>query len=283
MLKTLSAKDFKALAHLETSQLMTHHKGKLKFSLTKPNVLVGPNGAGKSALLDTIALRFLASQTGESALDDKYMMGHDAEANWSRENSWTRDYKFLEGLKVETDNGPVAYYRPHHIPGNEADVTHALMCGYDKEARAFDKLTRDKSSGQKSQALLARLLAALDGSGLPTGYKLHNWRYGRELRDMYEVSRQQGYTGPWEYQAEVLKAFVATAEGAVPLVLMDEPEQSLDAKAQMQLWKAISTADCSRMQVIVATHSVYPLLHAKQFNIIESEPGYAAQVLELMR
>lgn len=279
MLKSLSVKDFKALAHLETSQLMARHEGTLKFSKTKPNVIVGPNGAGKSALLDTLALRFLASQTGESSLDNKYLLGRDAEPYWSSADRWGHQYTFLQGLTVATDNAPAVYYRPSHIPGNELGISHALMCGYEKEARVYAELTEDKSSGQKSQALLANLLAALDGSKLPSAYNLHDWRYGLEPKDL---RTKREWTGPWEYQAEVLKALFAKVDGGVPLVLMDEPEQSLDAKAELQLWKAISEADCSRMQVVVATHSLYPLLHPKRFNIIEAADGYVQDVLALM-
>ncbi len=282
MLHSVSALNFKAMPWLEGSQLMTQLGGSVRFSDKKPNVIVGPNGAGKSALLDALALRFLASQSGLSALDDKYLTGVDSKGLWSRSADWRQDWRFLEGLEARTDNGPALYYRPNHIPGNESDVTHALMCGYEREARAFDALTRDKSSGQKSQSLLERVLEVLRGEALPTDYVEKNWRYGRAPRSHEEIARP-GWTGPWEYQAEVLKALVKDAAQGRPLVLMDEPEQSLDARAEVQLWKVIEAVDCSRVQVIVATHSLYPLLHPGKFRIIEAVDGYARDVRALMR
>jgi predicted ATPase len=63
---------------------------------------------------------------------------------------------------------------------------------------------------------------------------------------------------------------------------MDEPEQSLDALAELVLWRQIAAADMSKMQVIVATHSLYPLMHPEKFNIIEAVPGYSESVMQLL-
>lgn len=278
MLTSLTVKAFAALPYLETSSLMATHGGQVKFSVDKPNVIVGPNGSGKSALLRALSLRFLAHLTPRSTLNERYVLGPDSEEWWTRERSWGTDYRFLDGLKLETDGGPALFYRPGHIPGNEVDVTHAMMLGFHEEARAFAKLTDKKSSGQMSQALLAEMLQALQGEGLPTEYAFSNWRFGKRPRVLERGS--QPFSG--DYKAEILRELVKPQSGALPLVLMDEPEQSLDALAQAQLWKALAAADCSRMQVIVATHSVYPLLHPERFNLVQAEAGYAKQVLDLL-
>lgn len=277
MLKTLSVAGFKAVPYLETSALMKRAGGKLKFSSSKPNVIVGPNGAGKTALMETLALRFLAQLTGESCLDGKYISGHDSEPLWSCTASWRNDWAFLKGLEVVTDNAPARYYRPNHVPGNETSITHAMMCGYFEQAKAFGALTKDKSSGQQSQALQRSLLKTLAGEELPRTYPLLNWSGGREPREL-----RGHFTTSYDHQAEALKALFAKVDGGVPLVLMDEPEQSLDAKAELQLWQAISRADCSQMQIVVATHSLYPLLHRKKFNLIEAVDGYVDEVLALV-
>ena len=80
----------------------------------------------------------------------------------------------------------------------------------------------------------------------------------------------------------MLKKLFQPAETAVPLILMDEPEQSLDARAEGSLWAAIANADCSTMQIIVATHSLYPMLNKDKFNIIETETGFVAEVRRLL-
>ncbi len=279
MLTTLKVNDFKAVPYLETSLLMRRHKGRLQFSTDKPNVIVGPNGAGKSALMESLALRFLAQLTGDSRLDGNYLgRSRDAEILWTKTHEWRDTWEFLQGLTVETDNAPALYYRPGHIPGNETSPTHALMCGYSEDARHYDELTKAKSAGQQSRALQEHLLAALDGTACPKEYALRGWTHGREPRELHG----RGWIGPWEYQAEVLKAIFAHSTGGTPLVLMDEPEQSLDALAEMQLWKALSNADCTRVQVVVATHSLYPLLHPDKFNIIEAVNDYARDVIKLL-
>lgn len=280
MLTSLSvAAAFPSVPYLPSSSLMKRHGGTLTFSTEKSNVIVGPNGAGKSALLNTLALRFLASQTGESALDGRYMSDRENEVLWSKASRWGDDWAFMAGLTVETDNAPARYYRPGHIPGNECGVTHAMMLGYMDEAKAFARLTEHKSSGQKRLALLDAVMPLLAGKDLPKQYALRNWSGGREPRNL---DRSQ-HNMPWDYQKEVLRALFGPINGGVPLVLMDEPEQSLDALAEVRLWKALAGVDCTGLQVIVATHSLYPLLNPDAFNIIEAVDGYVDEVRALAK
>jgi predicted ATP-dependent endonuclease of OLD family len=156
-----------------------------------------------------------------------------------------------------------------------------MMVGYFDEAKKYGMLTRDKSSGQQSRALLERVQDALEGNTSHIAYQHVNWNYGIELREMKDdVGFRYSET---DFHAETLKRMRLSVENtAVPLVLMDEPEQSLDAKAEALLWRQIAAVDTSRLQVIVATHSLYPLLHPDRFNLIEAVPGYAADVRELL-
>lgn len=148
----------------------------------------------------------------------------------------------MPGITVKSDNAPALYYRPGHVPGNEPTTVHALMCGYPKEARAYEELTENKSHGQQSQ-----------------------------------------HRGEWDDKAYALLKLTEIGDSVVPLILMDEPEQSLDTKAELNLWNRIVEADCNVMQVIVATHSMYPFLHPERFNLIETEPGYLNSVLALLK
>lgn len=266
-----------AVAHLADCALMRNHPEGLEFSLDRPNVVVGANGTGKSALLTTLAIRFLAYFTGESALDPHYVDGSGkSSAWWSEKGRWRREYTFLAGLNCETDNAPTVYYRPRHVPGNEASSTHALVMGYATQARAYQAATEKKSCGQANRTRLESMLEVADGVRKPK-LQMIGWNYGLAPRDL---SQEPGWIGDARYRAEVLKALFRTP-GDTPLVLLDEPEQSLDALEEAKLWQRIETARGA--QVIVASHSLYPLLHQDRFNIIETVPGYADSVLTLVR
>ena len=273
------ADDFTAVPYLPSSSLWQQYaKTGLSFSTDKPNVIVGPNGAGKSALLTLLALHTLTYRTGETALDDGYTKGREADAWWS-ERTWRNPAGYLPGALIDSDDAAARYYRPSHIPGNDDSVTVALMRGYSKEARAYDADVDKRSSGQGCQARLAQLISALTAPDWEPTYKHVNWSAGLEPRTL----DHRGYVGPWDYRAEVLKKRRDQVEPhAIPVILMDEPEQSLDALAELTLWNALRQADCLSRQVIVATHSLYPFLHPEHFHVIEAVPGYLQQVREAL-
>ena len=152
-----------------------------------------------------------------------------------------------------------------------------MMCGYFDEAKAFGHLVENKSSGQQCAALLEKILATLNGSVEPPAYGSVNWGYAKDpVASISQPNR-------CDYRAQRLVDQACAAKGSdTSIILMDEPEQSLDALAELKLWKAIEKADVSKMQVIVATHSLYPLLHPESFNLIESVSGYAASVTQLL-
>lgn len=277
MLKTLRVENFAAVPYLQSSSLMTSHPEGLVFSTEKPNIIVGPNGSGKSALLKALSLKTLSYFTGKSAFDRNYI--HDSESFWTSAKYNPYDNEYLKGLLCDTGNAPALYYRHSHIPGNECSPSHALFKGYSKQVHEYIALVKDKSSGQQSLALLAKVLQMLDGEPVVTGYDYVNWDYGKEPKKL-DRTRFSGY---WDYKAETLKQQYANiAADAVPFLLADEPELSLDSKAELQLWKKIEKADCSKMQVIVATHSLYPLMHPDAFNLVEAVPGYAKEVQALL-
>lgn len=277
MIKSVSVKDFKVVAHLETSALMQNHPRGLLFSQSKPTVIVGPNGAGKTALLTALAMQTLSYYTGQSNFDNNYINSSKSDRFWSKSRSWPCDYTFLEGLICKSDLAPALYYRPGHIPGNEKCITTAMMCGYFDEAKAHARMVDKKSSGQQSQALLDKLQHLMSSDKPELDYQHIHWSFGRECREIdYRAS-------DLDKMAEVLKkSYSKRVVGVKPVILMDEPEQSLDAKAQALLWRQIAATDASKVQIIVATHSLYPLMHPKSFKLIEAVPGYIKQVQQLM-
>lgn len=272
--KLMLTADFSAVPYLPTSALWQRHAAEgLTFVLDKPNVVVGPNGSGKSALLTLLSLQVLTHLSGETALDEGYTRGRESDAWWG-ECTWREGPTYLPGCQADTDNAPALFYRPGHIPGNDHSVVAAMMCGYGDEARAYGDAVEDKSSGQGCRARLERLTAALAAPALKLAYQQINWQGGVAARDLSKL----GWVGPWDYRAEVLKARCrSVAADAMPLILMDEPEQSLDALAELALWQALANTSGDR-QVIVATHSLYPFLNPDRFHLIESVPGYVDAV-----
>lgn len=274
MIESVAVRDFEAIPYLESSALMDYHRGRVRFSTSKVNVVMGPNGSGKTALLDALSMRLLADMTGESALNDAYVFDRGADRGLWRETAFRR-YEFLPGLHVQTDNGPAIYYKPMNIPGGESSVAASMMMGYEGEAREYARLTSKRSSGEAGFALLQHALQSLgSGAGAPKRYGMANWRFGSSVPA--ESERMSEY----QLKAEILRKMADSGKYKVPVVIMDEPEQSLDARAQATLWDALGKVT-AHVQVIVATHSLHPLLRSDRFNVIECEEGYVQELREL--
>jgi energy-coupling factor transporter ATP-binding protein EcfA2 len=262
-------KSFAAVPYLPTSQLMKRFPKGIKFATDKVNVIVGDNGAGKSALMRTLSLLTLSNLSGVSAFDDNIYADGDSKPYWTCESRWSDKYEYLKGLVCDHDFAPALYYRPGHLPGNEAWINQCFFTGYGAQAKEHLEKTDKRSSGQQCHALLEKLYAVLKGEQTLAKYAHINWRHGKEMKKPDHRSTE------YDHKGYLLKQTYGTIqEGAVPLILMDEPEQSLSARAEIELWKLIESADLTRMQVIVATHSFYPMLHPERFNIIEAEEGY---------
>lgn len=276
MYLNLRARNFKAVPYLESSALMAHHAAGLVFSNDKPNVIVGPNGSGKSALINALAIHSLSYLVGFSAFDDRYVVFGDADSYWSTER-WGNPV-FLAGLEVESDFGPAMYYRSNHIPGNETSVTSSMVMGYFNEAREYDRLTDRKSAGQQNLALLRRLESILEGAPVRRTYQSLNWRFGgKPSSKLKKVGDSDS-----DRRADVLLETYAEVNSTRPVLLLDEPEQSLDAKAEAILWTKIQGADPAHAQIIVATHSLFPIIHPDHFHIIETVPNYVNEVRAML-
>lgn len=272
MIKSISVLNFKPIPYLETSSLMSAHNGKVEFSTEKVNVIVGPNGAGKSALIFSLAHLLMAYPTGVSAFDDYYIRW--ADEFWNKEKWYSET--FMTGITFEGDLSPALFYKPNHIPGDETSLTHSMMTGYSKQSREWSDKTRKKSSGQKSIAMLDRVFYALDGSMVIDKFEFINWGYSKEVLEQNDRNRSHLDTR----SQIVLKQYSEISN--FPVILMDEPEQSLDALNEFKLWQAISSTDLTNKQVIVASHSLYPFMHLDKFNLIEAVPGYIDSVMATM-
>jgi energy-coupling factor transporter ATP-binding protein EcfA2 len=275
MIKTFRiTSEFSAVPYLPGSSIIANHRDGICFSTEKPNVIIGKNGSGKSALLKTLSLLTLTYLTGESTFDSKIYRGRNADQHWTRVGyRYGNDFLYLHGLECEHDKAASVYYRPGHIPGNETSVGNALVTGYFDEAKAYARATEKKSSGEKCLVMLEKVNGLIDGTAGQLAYQYLNW--GRGTAPI----KLDSDAGEYEHKAEILKALYGDIPAnGIPALLGDEPEQSLDALEQALFWKRVERADPKRVQVIVASHSLYPILNPDAFNLIEATPGFANMV-----
>lgn len=271
MIRSIGFENFTVMPHLEHTTLMQKHGQTVYFSNTKPNVIIGPNGSGKSTLLSVLAKQTLSEAVGVSAFDTMFL---DAELWDGNTRSEYGPFTYLPGMTVDSDNAAAVYYRPAQLPGKSRFLAEALMRGYGDYARAYREKTHQKSSGQQGRALLETAYSVMESGELSYEF---NWGYTGEKRPLESV-RRISCTPQHEYKAQILLNERLCDNSGMPTILMDEPEQSLDTKEELALWKRLSEVDCSKVQVIVATHSLYPFMHPERFNLIEASAGYLDEV-----
>lgn len=263
MIKSIQFQEFLTIPYLNDTGLLRAHEGVISLSTDKPNIIVGPNGSGKSSLIRALALRTLSFINAKTEYAQGYVEDKcDDYTLWGEKQYRWNDEVFLPGMVIDGDVGPAMYYEPDIIPGRETSIAHAMMLGFFNEAREYAQKTRGKSSGEKSLAVMAQMMAFIRNPlsvdvKMPENVKLDNLFHNARrnaLCDLAESMRDHA-----------------------PFVLMDEPEKSLDALNQIEFWRAVKEADCKKVQIVIATHSLVPFLDSDSFNIIESEKGYLSK------
>ena len=252
------------------------HKGSFKFEPNKVNVLLGPNGSGKSTLLDilsllTLAYEFGQSRPGKTYLEDEY---------WHADNQWAQweDEAYMAGVQWSEGFCPALSFKPHRIPGNERCITTAMMMGFFDEARSHADLVENKSTGQSVQAQIEQIRQHLRMQGELTVLNTSFFNlHPNQEKDLLEKPYQRSSNAS---RKMLLGRYVNARTSGHQLVLMDEPEQSLDLRTNLQFWNELSKVELKNTTVIVASHSPFALHDT--FNLIEGEKGYAKEIKSLM-
>lgn len=246
------------------TDLLTTHANKVAFSSNKINVLIGPNGSGKSTLLRHLAVRFLCLDRGYTSIDRS--LCDRAYEKYFSEKNWRDKSTFMPGIEVDSAQCVAAYWAPGMKYGGWDMDTAAMMCGYGDEAKLRWKHTKEKSSGQGIHNQLNYIFDVLHGKR-----KVEL----REKIDWYLENHQKD-------KLDAVTPLFKERDKNKTVVLLDEPEQSLDMSKEMEFWDKLLDVNTAEVQVVVATHSLYPLISPKfkgKFNIIECTSDYKQTIV----
>lgn len=213
-------------------------------------VLFGPNGSGKSTLLHALARAFHVEQGGRPVLTLESL-----DRLRTRGHSIASDDKLgaLRGLEVRHDGRVAGFFDCGSRPGL-AMGGHAFDDDFLSEGLA--EILNKGSSGQNQLRRMDPVFQA-----------------GSSLKDKVGTGVNEYWLGLREQALAFLRP--NAAEG-LPTVLFDEPEASLSIPNRILLWRKLCSFG-TQMQIIAATHDVFPLfLPEGSVSIVETEEGYQA-------
>lgn len=211
------------------------------------NLVYGPNGSGKSTLFTAIARMLCCHQGGRQlvTLDALRELG----VGYGKPD-------ILDGAKPVHDGSPVMHFDPGMAVGL---VGGMAAFDWDFSDEGFRNCMFKGSAGQTTVMRLDTVVNAMHHGKWP--------ELAWKVKD----------------KPEGLASFLAGSFDKVgPTVLLDEPSRSLDLRMELGLWKLIDRAVANGVQVIVATHSVIPILREHPGHIIETQDGFLAQVQEML-
>jgi hypothetical protein len=237
--------------------------GIIPLSTDKVNILVGPSGSGKSSFLTLLAAYSFCLMHSSSCPNVSENCSEMSKyAGRDPSNSYSFEEVFLRGISVEGTIGNAVYYRPGYMYGLEPDIAHAMCMGYSSLSHALPPLYK-YSAGEYAKYWLSELPEKVKRSMSPREVPKH----------AHESKRVHASVKRWN------KLFDPTQKS---LILLDEPETSLDAKQQLALWHSMLEFQSQGHQVVVATHQFLPFLNHPSFNVIDIEPGYAHEAASLL-
>jgi len=247
------------------------------FEPSKINVLFGPNGCGKSTLL-----KFLGA----------HCFIPDREAGWTRSPDPTqmcpwnifskgprRDISTLtlkeiqQGLTYKSEQkGTVDWCGTSSFFYNATAPSDNSVFVYDPNDSAdgltdfnFQMSDLQFSHGQRQ---LARL----------------NQLFSTTLRKPLEIVCPSHYNSTWQATYDKTNELIDSLEHTgVVTVLMDEPDKGFSLPNQFQFWNDLLPAVAKQYQIIVSTHSVFPILLSRSdYNIIDMEVGYVDECKKVL-
>jgi ABC-type cobalamin/Fe3+-siderophores transport system ATPase subunit len=207
------------------------------------NVLFGPNGSGKTTLL-TLLARSLCCEQGNVQKVTQDALHHLVPL------SLRSEVEYNNGVLPDHDGGPVLHFDPSKAVG----LCHGSF-DYDFMIQGVVNVTTHVSAGQTTLHRIDDILGAIIEDKWPA-LDVHEGRHGDRLPEWFATFlRGTGEKGP-------------------PTVLLDEPSRSLDVGREIRLLEILSLV-APRVQIIMASHSLFSLLMLPDAHFIDTEPGYS--------
>lgn len=207
------------------------------------NVVWGPNASGKTTLLRAMARMLCCEQGGEQKVTFEA---------WRRVSErLSHAPKLRDGLRLEHDGSPVAFFDPSDVPGL-VDGAFDWDFGSMGVANAMAKGSAGQLVVHRGRALWSRLA-------------------GKEPWPEPEWKQVPRGTE----RGRLVETLLAPTVGVEPqraTALLDEPSRSLDVRVEDAMWTALEVHS-ERTQIVVATHS-WRALFLPGASYVDVVPGY---------
>lgn len=209
------------------------------------NAIYGPNGTGKSTVIQAMARTLCCAQGGRQMVTSTALdnLGYTSDTG-----------VFKDGALPVHDGSPVLYFDPDQAVG-----LFGGLAAFDDDFmnEGLGNVMFKGSSGQTTMNRIETVINAMHRGQWPTMER--------------KVKKCKG-----------LDPFLNGSFDKVgPTILLDEPSRSLDLRYELAFWKLTDKAIAAGVQVIMATHSVFPL-NRLGTHYIETQPGYVDQVSRMV-
>lgn len=229
-------------------------KGRFEFT-DGANVIYGKNGSGKTTLLKLMGAHSGCPEYGGWSTFPEWVF-LPVEKERSLPGCLTHLARLGPDVEATVDWDGAATFM--HLAAKSDEPFYAFGSPHDVLTTYGDQVSAVVSKASSGQARAMRLAMVLK-------------KVKTERPDLMKLeARRDRDTAFLEYVEKLPRKGPLT-------VLLDEPERSLDADAQILFWQTILPAMAKELQVIVTSHSPFALF-VPGVHVIDMEPGYSDEM-----